>query len=108
MSYKEVKNKPKGNAFRCVVSGCEAWLRTLDEFTEHLKGYHKIKNSHCEDTKIQCVVENCTKSMQAGALVRHIISHVHALRVRCAVCGADFSRKESLERHRKVKHPASS
>lgn len=93
---------------KCIVGECEEPCASIKEFKIHLKTAHGIRNSHTPGDNVDCPVSGCARRLQVGSLMRHILKHIDAVRVVCAICPMNYSRIETLRQHIARKHGSSS
>ncbi|KDQ50458.1 hypothetical protein JAAARDRAFT_42121 [Jaapia argillacea MUCL 33604] len=92
----------KGKKVACQWAGCIAEIQT-DDIPSHLSVFHGVVKGDDETVKIPCLWQGCSLEIQRGSMRRHVQSvHCQALVQICQGCGTEFSRSDSLKRHKCV------
>ncbi|KAG2101122.1 hypothetical protein BD769DRAFT_1508391 [Suillus cothurnatus] len=68
------------------------------ELSAHLRETHGIHGS--DKSRLWCLWNSCHKEVNKESLVRHV-EEIHMRIEHMCGCGASFSRKDTLNRHRK-------
>ena len=93
--------------------GCGTLFWSVDNLREHLLTKHNLSKSFSHDYKnnykeVQSVFKCCQCANTFASrrvLQRHIDSMHYKLNLVCDKCETTFTRKDSYERHRRIKHP---
>lgn len=73
-----------------------------DEVSSHLRRHGVTGN---DKTKIRCCWLQCGTVMNKESMSRHVLEIHLELKYKCPVCEVQFSRNESMMKHRRNAHP---
>lgn len=102
LNYAAVPRDQQPHTCGWVVCGepCNSVLFP-NEFSAHLRA-HGVRGGG--NAKMSCCWVGCTEQMNTECVVRHVLEVHLELRYECPDCGRTFSRKTSLNNHRKQEH----
>jgi serine/threonine protein kinase len=92
------------DTFQCkwsIANGlrCDALIRGHD-ISSHLPEAHGIHGS--DKSRVRCTWNDCNRELNKESLLRHV-EEIHLNIVHpCEMCGATFSRRDTLHKHRKM------
>ncbi|KAG1845320.1 hypothetical protein DFJ58DRAFT_510544 [Suillus subalutaceus] len=80
---------------------CNALIRGYN-LSAHLREAHGIHGS--DKTRLLCQWKTCNREFNKESLSRHVEEVHMGIVYRCEWCGTPFSRKDTLNKHKKTPH----
>ena len=94
-----VRSHNNERPFACTEDGCDKTFSRKTHLNRH------IKSAHTEERNYVCIIEGCGKAFSTGTrLRRHEAQHVVRAEHQCGICGKEFRKQATMQRHVDSEH----